>query len=140
MGLSEKAQQELRSELVRLRRVISHTMEEIRAIEKVLSLSQRSTETTLPFPGQVEIETSERTGLAGLTLKEAITSVLAGAGSGMRPAEITQEMKRNGFTVEGKTPLSIRVRNELSNMKRNGELERSKDGLYSKAGTKEEAS
>jgi len=116
-GLSEAALRELKAERDRLRA-------ERKRIDGLLSKIEG-----LLGTGPTIIETPN----LGMGLREGIIKILTSNPDGMRPVEVAQAMKAQGWNSEGKTPFAILVANQLWRMAReeNSSIRRSeKTGKY----------
>lgn len=67
--------------------------------------------------------------LKGMGFREAVRTIIRNSDRSLRPKEIADRMKRSDFEYTGKVKLYTRVGNELSNLKKAGEIRRNK-GLY----------
>lgn len=68
------------------------------------------------------------------TLRPALRYVLSHPEGFKKPSEIIERLNRGGFAVSGKTPLAMRVYNELKRMLREDVLERDAEGRYALKG------
>ncbi len=85
-----------------------------------------------PTPGE-SIANEKTNGTGGKSgLRQVITDVLESSSRGLRPIEVTSRLQEVGFNAGDnlRTPLKVRVAGEMSRMKSNGQLRKTRAGLY----------
>lgn len=138
MPLSESARNELRTELKTLHQVKSAVDDRIKALEAVLTPFDFG-QAGLPFlvrfgengNSDNEPEPLPIPGTTGETgLRASVLALLREYKRPMRAPEIAKILVQRGFSSIGKTPLSVRIYNDLWRVAEKGDVEND-DGTFS---------
>ncbi len=63
-------------------------------------------------------------------LRDRIRNILIARRAGLRPVEVANELKAEGFKSQSKTPFNSLVSGELARMKKQGQVKKTAQGLY----------
>lgn len=97
---------------------------ELRRMDMQWGLSQIGVRKTEPLPPHIARRSHHKQPAAGVGLRQAVRDALDSARGPMTAKEVRAVVVKRGVKVMGHTSLAMRVVNELSRMKRVGEVER----------------
>lgn len=139
MALTEAVRQHLQAERERLQDAQKQRREEIDRLiaeDRALADAIGQIDRLLKLGSEVPAQDGQTGGTAfqQLGFREAIRTVLREARRGMKPAEVTDELRRRGWESDAaqKTSLSTRVSNDLFRMKRAGKVRKKGPRYYAK--------
>lgn len=123
------------AEIEQLMNERTRLMGDIAALEHTMTILAREPGSQTPLVLGSSGPPPEITHFSELGLSEAIRFVLRPAPpEGMRPIEVTRELKARGYTTSGRVPIDARVAAEISRMRRAGHLTRNDEGRYRLSG------